>query len=85
MSYRALEYFKDLKDNGYEYHTGDTFPRVGYKPSESRLAELLSDKNKRGRAMIEQIKAKAKAPTEPEPAPAPKKAPAKKRAKKNAE
>lgn len=83
MSYRALEYFKDLKDNGYEYHTGDTFPRVGYKPSESRLAELLSDKNKRGRAMIELVKAKAK--TEPEPAPAPKKAPAKKRAKKNAE
>ena len=83
MSYRALEYFKDLKDNGYEYHTGDKYPRVGYKPSESRLAELLSNKNKRGRAMIELVKAKAK--TEPEPAPAPKKAPAKKRAKKNAE
>lgn len=67
--YRALEYFKDLKDNGFVYRAGDIFPRNGYKPSESRIAELLSVNNRRGRPVIGKIEDKA-------PAPAPVKEPA---------
>lgn len=53
--YKAIEYFKDLKDGGYKYHAGDVFPRQGYKPSASRIAELLSANNKRGRAVIAKV------------------------------
>lgn len=52
MTYLVLEYFKDLKDNGYIYRAGDVFPRTGYNPSAARIAELSGTKNKRGRALI---------------------------------
>ncbi len=56
MKYRATVYFTDLQDNNFEYHAGDVFPRQGYAPSESRIAELASVHNKRGRAVIEEVK-----------------------------
>lgn len=56
MKYRATVYFTDLQDNNYAYHVGDEFPRHGYAPSESRIAELASAHNKRGRAVIEEVK-----------------------------
>lgn len=56
MKYRATVYFTDLQDNNFEYHAGDIFPRQGYAPSESRIAELASVHNKRGRAVIEEVK-----------------------------
>lgn len=55
MAYKVLEYFEDLQDNRHRYHAGDTFPRMGYMPSEKRIAELCGTKNKRGRALIEAI------------------------------
>lgn len=68
--YKAIEYFTDLQDNCYEYKVGDTYPREGYTPSEERIEELASDKNKRGRAVIELVSASKKAVIE-EPAEAP--------------
>ena len=55
-SYKAIENFKDLLDNEYKYRAGDTFPRSGYTPSKERIEELLSCENKRGRAVIEEVK-----------------------------
>lgn len=53
--YRTIRYFKDLEDNGYVYHTGDVFPRDGAKVSDERIAELMSDKNKRHTPLIENV------------------------------
>lgn len=53
--YKAIEHFKDLKDSNYVYNVGDVYPRQGHIPSASRIAELLSAKNKRGRAVIAEI------------------------------
>ena len=85
-SYKAIENFKDLLDNEYKYRAGDTFPRSGYTPSKERIEELLSCENKRGRAVIEEVKEEfMNKPIEPaestEEAPKPKR----KGRKKNAE
>lgn len=53
--YKTIRYFKDLEDNGYVYHTGDVFPRDGAKVSDERIAELMSDKNKRHTPLIEDV------------------------------
>lgn len=55
MKYKVLRHFADLLDNRYEYKAGDEFPRNGLKVSKSRLAELSSDKNKRGVPLIEAV------------------------------
>lgn len=55
MSYKVIVYFNDLQDKNYPYKVGDVYPRKGVKPSEERIAELLSNKNKRGTALIEKI------------------------------
>lgn len=80
--YKAIEYFKDLKDSGYKYHAGDEFPRQGYKPSADRIAELLSSNNKRGHAVIEEV-AEAEPVIKTEPVA--EKPVKRRRAKKNAE
>lgn len=56
MGYRAIVYFTDLQDNNFEYHAGDVFPRQGYNPSADRIAELASKRNKRGYAVIAEVK-----------------------------
>ena len=67
--YKAIEYFDDLQDNCYTYKVGDTYPRAGYEPSPERVKELLSSENKRGRAVIAEVKAtKAAKVEEPEAA-----------------
>ena len=53
--YKAITHFTDLKDRGHKYQAGDIFPRDGYNPSKARIAELLSDKNKRGESVIIEI------------------------------
>lgn len=53
MTYHVKAYFEDLQDHGRAYQPGDVFPRLGYVPTAERIAELLSDKNRRGKALIE--------------------------------
>lgn len=53
--YKAIERFKDLKDDGFVYETGDRYPRKGKRVSKARIAELAGSENKRGRPVIAEI------------------------------
>lgn len=57
MEYRVIKKFTDLQDNNYVYDpknpSKNTYPREGYTPSEKRIAELASDKNRQGTPLIE--------------------------------
>lgn len=53
--YKAIEYFTDLQDSNHAYNVGDEYPRKGYKPTESRVAELSGSGNVRGRAVIAEV------------------------------
>ena len=61
MSYKVITYFTDLHDNDHPYHEGDKFPREGVTVSESRIAELASENNKRGIPLIAEVPKKAPA------------------------
>jgi hypothetical protein len=54
--FKVLADFADLKDKNFKYHAGDVFPRQGYNPSAGRIAELASKRNKRGYAVIAEVK-----------------------------
>ena len=58
--YKVIKSFTDLKDNNYAYYVGDTFPHNGVEVSAERIAELASDKNRRGIPLIEEIAEKPK-------------------------
>lgn len=58
--YRVVHKFYDLKDNNHAYSVGDTFPHNGVEVDAERIAELASDKNRRGVALIEEITPKPK-------------------------
>ena len=58
--YKVIKYFTDLQDNNYAYYVGDTFPHNGVEVSAERIAELASDKNRRGIPLIEEIAEKPK-------------------------
>lgn len=60
--YKVIESFADIQDNRHVYKAGDSFPRGGVIVSEERIAELSSDKNRRGKPLIE--KAEEKKPVE---------------------
>lgn len=53
--YKAIERFKDLKDDRFLYEVGDKFPRKGKRVSKARLAELLGSDNRRGRPVIAEV------------------------------
>ena len=58
--YKVIESFTDLQDNNYVYYVGDTFPHNGVDVDTGRIAELASDKNRRGVPLIEEIEDKPK-------------------------
>lgn len=49
---KVIKLFYDLQDAGYRYNVGDEYPRKGYTTTDTRIAELASDKNKLGVALI---------------------------------
>ena len=53
--YKVIKSFTDLQDNNYAYYVGDTFPNNGVEVGAERIAELASDKNRRGIPLIEEI------------------------------
>lgn len=53
--YKAIERFKDLKDDKHLYEVGDKYPRKGKRVSKARIAELSGSDNKRGRPVIEEV------------------------------
>ena len=58
--YRVIKAFTDLQDNKHAYSVGDTFPHNGIEVDAERIAELASDKNRRGVPLIEEIAEKPK-------------------------
>ncbi len=62
MGYVVVETFSDMQDGGYTYKTGDPFPRGGVSVSNGRIVELSTNRNKLGRALIEEVKVKATTP-----------------------
>ena len=56
--YKAIVTFKDLKDDSYTYHPGDKYPRDGFTPSQERIEQLSTKKNRRGIPVIEEVKTK---------------------------
>ena len=50
--YEVIKKFTDLQDGNHVYNVGDTYPYEGYIPSEERIAELASDKNRQRTPLI---------------------------------
>lgn len=57
MTYKVIAFFTDLQDENRPYSVGDTFPHAEarYCVTESRLAELSGNKNKRGMPLIQPV------------------------------
>ena len=55
MSYKVIESFTDLQDRNYVYIAGEIYPRIGYTPSDERVAELSSESNKLGYPLIKKV------------------------------
>lgn len=55
MQYRVIKMFTDLQDKEYAYQVGDTYPREGLSPTDERITELSTDKNRQGVPLIEAI------------------------------
>lgn len=54
--YRVTEYFTDLQDGNHAYNVGDTFPREGVTVTADRIKELSTGANRRGIALIEEVR-----------------------------
>lgn len=54
--YRVIEFFTDLQDNNHAYNVDDTFPRDGMAVTPDRIKELSGTQNKRGIALIEEVR-----------------------------
>lgn len=55
MMYEVIKKFTDLQDGNHVYNVGDTYPREGYTPSEERITELATDKNRQKTPLIAEI------------------------------
>lgn len=64
--YKAIVFFKDMKDNLFAYKPGDTFPRKGLKVDDKRIEELSTCNNRRGKPVIELVKEEPKKKAEAE-------------------
>ena len=53
--YEVIKKFTDLQDGNHIYNVGDTYPHDGYTPSEERITELASDKNRQKTPLIAEI------------------------------
>lgn len=54
--YVVKAFFTDLQDNNHAYNVGDTFPRDGMAVTPDRIKELSGTQNKRGIALIEEVR-----------------------------
>lgn len=54
--FKVIEMFTDLQDDNFKYEVGDEYPRLGLKPSLARVNELSGTDNRRGHAVIEEVK-----------------------------
>lgn len=61
--FRVIEFFTDLQDGNHAYNVGDTFPREGVTVTADRIKELSGTQNKRGIALIEDVRGAEKKET----------------------
>jgi hypothetical protein len=66
--FRVIEFFTDLQDGNHAYNVGDTFPREGVTVTADRIKELSGTQNKRGIALIEEVREAAETADAEEPA-----------------
>lgn len=50
--YKVVKYFTDLKDGNHAYKVGEIYPRQGVEPTQARIDELSSNKNRQGVPLI---------------------------------
>lgn len=55
MVYKVVNDFIDLKDSGFKYSAGDTYPRPGFSANDKRIAELSTARNRRGIQLITKV------------------------------
>ncbi|MBO1264373.1 hypothetical protein J3A84_04870 [Proteiniclasticum sp. SCR006] len=55
MKYKVIKDFIDTADQMHHYLKGETYPRKG-KATAERVAVLISNKNRTGAALIEEVK-----------------------------
>lgn len=65
MAYKVISDFKDLRDGGYEYKAGDTYPHTGAADAE-RVKHLMTPTEQRG-ALLEEVADKPVEETPAEP------------------
>ena len=58
--FRVIEFFTDLQDDNHAYNVGDVFPREGVAVTADRIKELSGTQNKRGIALIEEVRVTVK-------------------------
>ena len=68
MKYKVIKFFMDGQDHNYSYIPGNIYPREGLTPSEERIAELASTKNRLGEILIEPVQSTAQKKEEEKPA-----------------
>lgn len=56
--YTVLHTFYDLKDCEHLYNAGESYPRDGYTPTDERVEELLTERNRMGKPMIQAVSEK---------------------------
>jgi len=61
MAYRVVADFKDLRDGGYEYKSGDAYPHSGTADPD-RATHLMTPTPQRG-ALIEEVAEEKKKPS----------------------
>ena len=50
--YKVVKYFTDLKNGNHAYKVGEIYPRQGVEPTQARIDELSSNKNRQGVPLI---------------------------------
>ena len=60
--FRVIEFFTDLQDDNHAYNVGDVFPREGVAVTADRIKELSGTQNKRGIALIEEVRGAEETP-----------------------
>lgn len=53
--YKVIRDFRDSRDSGHTYTSGDTYPREGVVVQEERITVLLSDMNDMGEPVIAEV------------------------------
>ena len=68
--YIVLNTFYDLRDCEHLYNAGEPYPRDGYAPTDERVEELLTERNRMGKPMIQAVSEKGGETTDQQKKPA---------------